>query len=252
MYLAISSVQIKQENSWMVFPKAWTLNSRLKSFQGWGGVKRTECQILIRSQLQGTKGGRASLSNTIFCMKAAPGLHQAGIAWAQGSVGAQCCRMHRARGPSYPPCLCSSHQKQLHFTLQPTQKWAGTSRGVFQRRRAVHTQNTKAGLWERWVGLHTDTTCMQRHCSSTVTSLHQLYKYQEYFPQLFKSLRHMCCARRISSGLSGMGLPMSNSKTKLSFQYFPPCPILLTSANTRTHGATVTFARHSFRDLHLR
>lgn len=51
---------------------------------------------------------------------------------------------------------------------------------------------------------------------------------------------------------SCMGLPMSNSKTKLSFQNFPSCPIFLTAANTRTHSAMVTYARHSFRDLHLR
>lgn len=174
-------------------------------------------------------------------MKAAPGLHWAGISWAQGSAGVQYSRIHTGRRPPYPPASVAHVRNSFTSLLQPTQRSAGILNGVFQS-------------WSERGGCEctqTQHTC-KGTASCTVTSLHQLYKHQEYSPQLFKSLCHIFFTCRISNGLSGTGPPMSNSKSSPSFQYFPPCPILLTSANARTHGAMVTYARHSFRGLHLR
>lgn len=71
---------------------------------------------LIMPQMQRTKGGRALPSNTLFCIKMAPDLHQAGVACTQVSVGVQYSRMHKVGRPPKLPTLCGTSETQLHIT----------------------------------------------------------------------------------------------------------------------------------------
>lgn len=118
---------------------------------------------------------------------------------------------------------------------------------------AVHTPAPKAGLWESGdVRAHRHN--MHAKALLLPQRLHSISfkNIKNILPSYLNHLALYSAHGRISSGLSGMGPPKSNSKTEPSFQYFTPCPILLTSANARTHGAMVTYANHSFTDLLLR
>lgn len=110
---------------------------------------------------------------------------------------------------------------------------------AFSKDASLCMHQTQKLVSECDVCVHTHT---QRACkgsaSSTVISTHQPYNHQEYFSQPLKFHYRVFCTSRVFPGLAGMGTPMSKTTTKLTFQYFPSCPILVVSANNDTwnHG----------------
>lgn len=85
-------------------------------------------------------------------MKAAPGLHQAGIAWAQGSAGVQYSRIHTARRPwsetaSHHYCSLLRGEQELYVVFSKDARLCihKTQKLVFERGdMSVHRHNMHA------------------------------------------------------------------------------------------------------------